>query len=289
MTTGTTEAVAERKVTGIRQGMTRAEYEAIHGLNQSTLKLFRRTPAHAREYMVHPPEPTDALELGTAVHVAVLEPERFARQYVAAPKVDRRTKAGKEQWAAFEDAHRGLEVLSAEDMEVCRGIADAAVGLETVARLLASPGKSEVGVVWDDPQTGVRCKALMDRITTFAGWTVVVDLKSTQDASPGAFARDCAKYAYHVQAAFYLDGLNVLAPANRRFFHVAVEKARPYCCAVYELDPPAVAQGRADYREYLRVYAECARSGRWPGYRDAVEPLSLPVWALSEEVLNGTH
>lgn len=264
---------------GIHKNLTRREYESIEAVNQSTLKLFSKTAAHAREAMLHPKEPTEAMNFGSALHCAILEPKRFQQVYVVAPKFDRRTKEGKEGWATWEEQNRGKEIVAQDDMAAISAMANSCYSEPLVKSLLTAPGSNEVALVWTDKRTGLRCKALLDRVTTYANYTVVLDIKSARDAGELEFGRAVFKLTYHVQAAFYLDGLNAIAPADRRFLFIAIEKERPFCVAVYELDDESIAQGRATVRRYLNTYAECMATGIWPGYPSGVTPLSLPSWA----------
>src|SRR5690606_26886762 len=78
-------------------------YHRWPAASQTVLKIMRdRSPAHARQYMLTPPEPTPAMVLGAAIHAAILQPDVFARQYVRAPELDRRTRAGREAWEQLE-------------------------------------------------------------------------------------------------------------------------------------------------------------------------------------------
>ena len=73
-----------------------ADHYHLHpAVGHSGLVRIMRSPAHYREYVAHPPEPTPAMQLGTAFHTALLEPDRFGQSFVVAPKFDRRTKDGK--------------------------------------------------------------------------------------------------------------------------------------------------------------------------------------------------
>ncbi len=130
----------------------------------------------------------------------------------------------------------------------------------------------------------LRVESLIDRITTYAGWTLIADLKSTNDASQWAFGSSVAKYGYHEQAAFYLEGLNVLAPVERRFLFIAVEKERPFCCAIHELDDEAISEGTRLFRKHLRQLRECKEDNLWPGYPAEISTIQLPKWAISAEV-----
>lgn len=271
-------------MTDVNDGLhpqTRASYNRIEAVNYSLLKHFDRSPAHVREQELRPKEATDAMALGTAIHCAVLEPKKFATKYVVAPTVDGRTKAGKEAMAEFTTASVGKSMIGSEEMEVVRFISESMC--ETARTLLSSPGRNEFAAVWTDPETGLRCKGIIDRLTTYLGWTVIVDIKTCQNASAWAFKGSVAKYKYHEQAAFYLHGLDCLAPAQRRFLWVAIETERPYGVAVYEPDEETLEEGRKLYRQHLRMYAECKSNNTWPGYADGISPLSLPKWALTWE------
>jgi exodeoxyribonuclease VIII len=58
------------------------------------------------------------MRLGTALHTHVLELNRWDEQIAVAPACDRRTKAGKEAFAAFEADAAGKTVITADDAEV---------------------------------------------------------------------------------------------------------------------------------------------------------------------------
>ena len=96
--------------------MTEAEYRAAPGVNKSTLWNLRRSPAHYKYFLDNPREDTAAYKFGRAVHAAILTPAAYKRDFVVLPEsIDRRTKAGKEEYQAFIEASAGKEILSAED------------------------------------------------------------------------------------------------------------------------------------------------------------------------------
>ena len=259
----------------------RATYEAHAGANYSTLKHYARSPAHAREQMLHPKEPTEAMEIGTAVHVAALEPERFGAEYVRSIKVDRRTKEGKAAWAEFEAEHAGKSILAPEDHESVRSMAAALRAHAIVGPLLSEPGMCEVSAYWTDNDTGAECKGRIDKLLGYAGESYVLDLKKTKDARASLFAAQIARLGYHVQAAWYLDGLDSIAPHRRRYVWIAVEEDSPHGIALYEPDETTLMQGRDECRQYLKTHLECLKSGVWPGYPTEVRMLTLPKWAVT--------
>lgn len=249
-----------------------------HPISWSRLKHYDRSPAHFIENWLNPPEPSPAMTLGSALHCLALEPDKFDARYAVAPAgVDRRTKAGKEEWAAFEEASKGKTVLSAEQMEQARGMADAIAASNAASRALAMCPHREHAIEWIDPVTDLPCKGVLDAW----GDRWIIDIKTTDDASARAFARTVANYQYHGQGAFYLDGLALTSPPTgpRYFLLVAVEKSTPYGVRVYSCSQDMIVTGRQLYLKLLGRHAECVSAGKWPGYPDEVAPIDLPAWA----------
>lgn len=269
---------------GIYPGIDPSEYGTWDAANFSTLKCFRRSAAHAREMLVNPPEQTPAMLLGQATHAAVLEPNVFEDQYVAAPKLDRRFKADKEKWEAFQRDNKSKEILTAQEFDLCIAMREAALANPIVAEIVSEKGSTELGFVWDDAHTGQRCKGRCDRFSRLWGNSVISDLKTTENATPSAWEREVVKYAYHAQAAFYLDGLNECRPAmNRKFLWLVIEKNPPYALAIYEPDEATLDKGKRMYRNWLRQWSMCRETNVWPGYPASIQPLLLPEWALRIE------
>ena len=259
-------------------------YLAWEAVSRSDVSNFERSSAHGRLAMTRPSAATSAMKLGTATHAAILEPETFEAGWVAAPKVDRRTKVGRETWAKFEAANATREVLRAEEFAQVEGMRDAVQAHPIAKQLLAAPGAVELSFVWERNVEGagtILCKGRADRFTVFDGSPVIVDVKTTEDASPTAdgFVRSCAKFGYALQAAWYLDGMAAIAPGERRFLFVAVEKKPPYAVAVHELDQWSLNSGRIQYERLLARYARAMTTDTWEGYPNQVHQIELPVWA----------
>jgi hypothetical protein len=268
---------------GIYPGLTREQYEAIDAVNWSILKLYDRSPLHAKHQMDFPSAPTPAMERGTAVHMAVLEPDKFDDEYVVAPKVDRRTKAGKAEWAEFEQANQGKTFLSKTDGDYIKAVRSKIPKHAAVHDLLSGKGLNECAVVAERNVDGqkILCKSLVDRITQHDGFTWVIDLKSCQDAQPWAFGNKAASLDYGGQAAFYLDNLDAASPSSdveRRFVFLAWEVDPPYEPKLYEMDEGDIATCSSRANRLLRLHAKCVESNDWPGYSSEVELLRLPGW-----------
>ena len=243
------------------------KYEELPGLRRSDLWLIHKTPAHFKYNLEHRPEPTKALLFGIAAHKAILEPEAFEAEYVAAPAIDRRTKAGKEEYAAFMEENAGKTVISIDDMTTIRDMAEAVKANETAAELLT--GKHEMPVTWMDPDTGEGCKAKFDCITTYDGKEYIVDYKTTDSCEDGAFERASRKYGYKFQAGMYCEGYFQATLKQAGFVFVAQEKTAPYLVRTYFCDPEYIREGYDIFRLLIGMYHECNESGIWYGYGSA--------------------
>lgn len=257
--------------------LTNEEYHNGPGISKSGLDLINKCPAmYLDRYMKgNQPAPTPAMELGTAIHTAILEPKRFAKEYISRPPgIDGRTKAGKIALAEFMAEAEGKIVLPKEELvKICQ-IADA-VNSHPIARSILG----EIGYVEQSLYAeidGVMAKARPDYLLG----DYVVDLKTAVDASREAFSRACWNYRYHVQAALYTDVAEILDGAEREFIFIVVEKTEPYPVAVYYADIEMVSMGREQYRLDLETYRQCLSTNTWPGYNEGrITSINLPKWA----------
>ena len=207
----------------------------------------------------------------------------------------------KAEWLA-NNGHR--IVLDQDTWDQLHAMRDAVMAHPAASALMnMAGGVAERSVYWTDPATGELCRCRPDWWIQPRG--IIVDVKTTEDASPEGFAKSIGGWRYHVQHPFYLDGINemrrqvqdqdvgeefptALPPAVKSFVFLAVEKKAPHAVGVYALDEASVMLGRAQYRQDLDVYAECQATGTWPGYGDRIQAISVPSWLLkSNEHLLG--
>lgn len=259
-----------------------ADYHRHPAVSKSQLDLIARSPLHYWARYVDPkrvePEPTQAMILGSALHTHVLELDTWDERYIAAPDgIDRRTKAGKEAWAAFEADAAGRQVLSRADADLIQHMGVAVYSHPAAAMLLNLPGQAETTHMWIDASTGLECKCRPDWLTRDG--SLVVDLKTTEDASPAGFRKSISSWRYHVQAAWYLHGLEQ-ATGRRpdQFIFVCVEKKPPHAVAVYATDSEMIGAGYETAMRDLQLLADCKKADNWPSYSDQVEMIGLPGW-----------
>lgn len=253
------------------------------GINQSLLwKLHEKSPAHARNEYLNPRPSTGARLTGTAIHQLVLEPDSLERNFAVRPDgIDGRTREGKIALAEFRASAGTREIVDGTTWDTFAGIRDSVMRHDEALALLTAPGHTELAAVWyDRVHRETMCKMRCDRLASHRSISTILDVKTTEDASPRAFTRSVATWGYHFQAAWYLDGLATIAPGERRFVIMAIEKSAPYEIALYELDFSWLDYGRDLTRKYLDLWVKCEREGVWPGYGEAVEVLDAPDWVL---------
>jgi len=261
--------------------MDNTAYHAHPAVSKSHLDLIARSPLHYWARYLDPdrvaPEPTAAMRLGTALHTHVLELSRWDEEIAVAPPMDRRTKAGKESWAAFEAAATGRTVITADDAEEVMAMGRAVMRHPAAAMLLGLPGKAETTHMWTDASTGLECKCRPDWLTDDG--SIVVDLKTTKAASIQGFKRSIADYRYHVQAGWYLHGIeHATGKRPDQFIFICVESTAPYACAVYAADAEMIERGHDQAMRDLAKLAVCKAADHWPSYSDQIETISLPGW-----------
>jgi hypothetical protein len=241
------------------------KYDEIPAVRRSALWEIRKSPAHYKYAVEHPKEPTPALTFGIAAHKYILEPDDFWKEYIELPKLDRRTKAGKESYQKILDS--GLAPISTEDLNMIEDMRSAIEAHPTASKLLLS-GDHEVPIQWTDPDTGEACKCRLDCITTYGGQEYIVDYKTTASCEDGAFERSCYKYGYKLQAAMYTEGAFNSRLVPYRFAFVAQEKTPHDAVRVYFCDDGFLEEGMEIYRELMDIYHRCRVFDEWPGYED---------------------
>lgn len=270
---------------GLHKDVPPDTYARWSAVRSSLLRKVAQSPLHARYAMLHPDEDTTpAKAFGQALHVAVLEPDRFNTAFGIMPNLGpRQSSKVRAEEDAYRAAHAHVRFISKDDYDLCIAMRDSVWQHPTAKEILSSPGVNELSAVWKDNGTGVLCKGRQDRFGVWADAPTVVDLKSAADGSRQAFSRSISTYGYAEQSAYYLDGFNALAPMERKYVLLVVEKEAPFCVAVYELDQPSIAVGRRKYRANLETWARCLESGVFYGYGDGCDDIALPAWAQKEE------
>ena len=285
--------MGDKKYEGRMNGLSNEEYHAAPGVSSSLLKTFAMsaTPAHFKANHLDKPAPSASLQrafdFGTAVHAGFMEPDRFAEEYLVfddaeivldvGGKNPRATNKYKEWRADYEEENKDKIILEGNDYARVLAVVSAMKASGYMRKLFSIPGAAEDSFFWDHGDHLCKCRPDYLRDDGF-----VLDIKTTDDASPAAFQKQAENLCYYIQAAHYLDGVRAVCGEARQFLFIVVEKTPPYGVAFYAADADMIASGRRKIDEILSLYQGCLDSGEWPCYPDGAQWLSRPAWTAGK-------
>jgi hypothetical protein len=260
------------------------DYYANKALSHSKLSCLAQNPMEFKMRYVDdpptlPPKESDAFAMGHAVHCLALEPEKFDERFAAAPKVDRRTTAGKIRWAGHLEDSKDKIVIDEQDYADAIACVQALNNHAEFATIMAQPRRVEVPFEFD--LFGHRFKAKPDCIID--SMKLILDIKTTDDASPHRWQWSAVDYGYHRQAYIYQHALAVETCQDYQFIFAVVEKPKPSTrgipptVALYELNDETLAMGRHDARMLVEEYEKRLETNNWQQpYSSGIVPLRLP-------------
>jgi hypothetical protein len=223
--------------------------------------------------------------------------------WVSKPEgINRRTNLGKTQWANFEtDCKRnGLAIVEQEAIETARDYAclvkgkiildqqddaDAVACVQALnnhaefATIMAQPRRVEVEHQFEmfEQQFKARLDCIIDSMK------LIVDIKTTDDASPDRWQWSAVDYGYHRQQYIYQEALRQATGKDYRFCFAVVEKPKPSTrgipptVALYELDAETMEMAAGDTWWLVQDYETRLKTNDWQRfYSKGIRPLRLP-------------
>lgn len=266
--------------------MSEEDYHAHPALSSSgARKLLSDTPAAFKYERDNPPGPKDVFDFGHAAHKMVLG---TGPKLVRVPFKDRRTNAYKEK-ATEVRAAGGIPLLP-DDYQRVQDMASALRQAGDIAPFLFNRdhGAAEQSIFWPDPWFGVPLRARLDWLPDpGTGRTILVDYKTTEDASNWAIGRTIVKYRYYQQGPWYIDAAQAVGRASDDavFVFVFQEKTAPYLVNVVQLDHRDAKLGRERNHRAIEIFRDCTESGIWPGYMTGTRLAfaDLPAYVYRED------
>jgi membrane-associated HD superfamily phosphohydrolase len=223
-------------------------YHSHDSISASGLKIIHKKSVY---HLINQQfKETPAMALGTAVHQAILEPHDFHDIYHVIEKIDKRTKAGKEEYQKQIDLAQGKIIIEDDIHEIIKSI----LGDFRQNDLAQKYCKGEIELSHYTQYEGIDVRVRPDVINHVSDF--ITDVKTCQDNSPQAFKRDVYNWGYHLQAAFYMDmcGIN-----NFRF--IACTTKYPYTVEVYTLDEKDIEFGRMAYKNAFKQWKKYLETG----------------------------
>jgi hypothetical protein len=198
------------------------------------------------------------MALGSLVHSLIEhEGELDDDEFAVSPFENFRTKAARE-WKA-EMLSTGKRLVDAPTINKAQTMRNAIIA-STPSWMHMGDYRDEVAYYTD------KYKALCDRV--FEEESIIIDWKTSSAVSSKQFQRDCVKYGYYLQAAFYLHVTGL-----KEFWFVAVSTVEPYPVWTFKVSDKAISYGEQQWRKALdNLNSSVAfQSGQW-------QELEAPSW-----------
>lgn len=235
-----------------------AEYRQMAGLSKHELDNFAVAPAYYQHRKAQEWKPSRSMEIGTLIHSLVLEGRC---DYAVGPEVDRRTKAGKEEWQLFCEANLGKTIVTREEAAVIDGCLQSCAPL--MEHCAYDDDSIEMSMFWE--RDGVKCKGRPDMVATINGETCLVDLKTTNDIRN--FESSFYRFRYDVQAAWYQYGLKAAMDLDEvpGFWFLVVDTEAPHLAQFMRAGSEILSNANAKIEEELAHFKRCQTAQEWPG------------------------
>ena len=276
------------------QGMSNDEYHARPEYSSSQLKDLLRSAAHfySNNILKEVERETKAsMNFGTLAHTLFLEPEQFENGFVVAPKFERRTKAGKEEALAWEQANQGKILVDAEQVEAAKRIVVNLQKLSSYADMQNNYGMAEASIFFTDPVFDLPLRIRPDwhiaPCKTFPNG-LILDLKTTTDARAHAFSKKCSDFGYDLSASMYREGFQQYYQTEQKpdFVLLVAESSIPFNVKQYKASDLFLSVGDTRYNKAKELLAESLLINEWDGYSLEMEDLFLPSYMTKQALEN---
>lgn len=232
-----------------------AQYRADEGLSKHEFDNFLVAPAYYKFKKTQEWKPSREMVLGTLIHSLTLEGNT---DFAVGPSVDKRTKAGKEEWQAFCEENVGKEIVTQDEASRILGASKKASDLLVFSKFEVDA--VEASMYW--ARQGVLCKGRPDLIAKRGGKWAIIDLKTTSDFN--RFDQKFWSFNYDLQAAWYRRGLMDVHQEDVDFWFLVVDTEQPHFCQWVLLSQEALDKADARIDEGLDEYLDCVENDTWP-------------------------
>lgn len=259
---------------GVYRDVPAEKYHAIKAVSATFLKRFLLdTPAHAKAILDGLlDEESSAMNKGTALHAALLEPDLFAANYAIGPEVRRNSS----EWKEFVAANPDKECLKPSENADVLGMRESLWSDPYCAKAIRACDCRELTILWNDDATGILCKARIDLFSTRSG--MLLDVKTTGDLSK--FQDTQFKQGYDIQICHYCNALTAHGMAAKSAGFLCCEQTAPWLPDIFQPSGEMLAGGFDLIARAMPCVSQCFETGIWPGYRTDNKARRLDVPAF---------
>ncbi len=220
------------------------QYHALDGISASGLKQAWKDPKLYALRCELKRLPSPALTMGTALHEALLEPNKFnIKNYNLTPAYLEKLEVM---------IHNGGKMFN----------------------YIVGKTKNEVSLIIQD--NGFKRKVRVDAYDEKKG--VIYDIKTTKHNSPSMFIKDAYELGYHLQAAFYIDTLRLAGVKADYFAFLCVPNENPCEPFAVQIDDLFIEDGREIYTEVVQNIMNYGNSNQV-----FFRQMNLPEWRLKQK------
>lgn len=219
-----------------------------------------------------PQETTPSMIFGSLCHLLLLENEKFTQVYAIAPECDRRTKEGKETFAAFQTESVGKIVITNNQFQEALTLINALKSNDSVIKLLKS-GFSEEEITW--VEDNISCKAKLD----YCRNGLIVDYKTSQDASKDGFAKSIANYGYHRQDIWYRKAYKAKYGKDALgCVFIVQDVSMPDIINIYSISEQARYYAEQEINQAVKEIKDRLITKNWKSNSGKIQDIDLPIW-----------
>ena len=251
--------------------------------SRSSIMDFDKSPYTYWAKHLNPDRPiresTPQMILGSAFHTLMLEPDKFNYEYAILPQKVLLKDVGRETYDAFKKLEKemleGSQTLITSDEYINLMNMKLTVEANKSAMQLINNARIENSFFWKDEHSGLNLKCRPDILHD----NMIIDLKTTSNASPRHFQREMVDYGYHVQFAMIRDAVEIVE--GRRInncINIVVETKYPYNMAIYIIDEFALEEGHMKYKQICLDLKNAITENKWADY--GIQTIGLPKWAI---------
>lgn len=238
--------------------MITAEFLKTRPLSYSSLKYFNESPKHYIHYLTKPKEPpTDNQKLGTLIELMIFDEEKIPKKINFHDKIDRRTKAGKEEWESLLNNNDGRLLVPSSFIEIAEKCKESVMNNEKIKPYIDSITRTQIKLEWNEKKYNVPLIGYVDFQGEIDGNMFIGDFKTTQDCSEEGFSKEIYKWKYYLQDAVYLLGYHKKFYKFPDYYYITVETSEPYNSNIFHCDSDYVNQCRAEIEFLLQSFKYC--------------------------------
>ncbi len=220
---------------------------------------------------------------GTWKKTAVIDPENHKAKNGSIPIGWTNAPIREARDKAIADGLTPILISEAADIELMVSAVETFIAKTEIVGHFEN-AKSELSIFWQEDEIWLRAR--MDKVFVMEdqGQAVIIDYKTTTDASPDAFGRIISQLSYGMQSAFYRRGLRAVRPDLQKapvFLFLAQENSPPYSCSLHSLSSIAVEMAEKKVEKAIALWKWCMERDQWDAYPTEIHYQEPPAWEVN--------